>query len=334
MRVCSTELCTRAAWWVGTWLITTAIWPHVLPSFMFSANTFNAALMQLVPPYQRSCSSIMAPLQFLNAPPLRVYCFLVAAEPCSRTKPGNRCAQDCGVDSQPGFHVLQSPSCNFKCCSSSVILSTPLCAEARPLSVSPCLHSFATCSAPPALFIMPKLRQRMGCKRGSSRGRVIRQPSSSTSDSSSYSSGFCSDRYPVTRSGRGRSRGQHNSASKSHNSHSHTARFQFPCTLSNYSFIASVTIELREGSAGLVAATLGVTMETRAEDSPGTSQFYNKQNKDPGGTATQDMQTEVGPSVPTSGGSSGKEGYPSEDDDPYNYGCRIVEESPSTTHEA
>jgi len=75
-------------------------------------------------------------------------------------------------------------------------------------------------------------------------------------------------------------------------------------------------------------------METRAEDSPGTSQFYNKQNKDPGGTATQDMQTEVGPSVPTSGGSSGKEGYPSEDDDPYNYGCRIVEESPSTTHEA
>ena len=81
-------------------------------------------------------------------------------------------------------------------------------------------------------------------------------------------------------------------------------------------------------------------MEMRAEDLPGTSQFYykqNKQNKDLGGTTTQDIQTQASPSVPTCGGSLGKEGYhpggssskeghPSEDDDPYNYGCRIVEE--------
>ena len=46
------------------------------------------------------------------------------------------------------------------------------------------------------------------------------------------------------------------------------------------------------------------------------------------------MNIQAGPSVPTGGGSSGKEGHPSEEEDPYKYGCRIVEELPSTSHEA
>lgn len=77
-----------------------------------------------------------------------------------------------------------------------------------------------------------------------------------------------------------------------------------------------------------------MTLETRAEDKHGTSQIDNKQSKDPSGTATQDMNIHAGPSIHTSGGSSGKEGHPSEDEDLYKYGCRIVEESPSTSHEA
>ena len=170
MRVCSTQPCMRVAWWVGVWLITTAIWPRVLPAFMFTTNTFNVALMQLVLPYHPPYSPVTAPLQFLNAPPLRVYCSLVVTEPCSWPRPRNHCARECGVDLLLGFHVLQSPSCNFKCRSSSIILNAPLHAEARLLSVSPYLQSFATCSAPPALFSMPKLHQRMVCKRGSSCG--------------------------------------------------------------------------------------------------------------------------------------------------------------------
>jgi len=46
------------------------------------------------------------------------------------------------------------------------------------------------------------------------------------------------------------------------------------------------------------------------------------------------MNTQVGPSVPTGGSALSKEGHPSEDEDPYQYGCRIVEESPPTSQEA
>ena len=80
--------------------------------------------------------------------------------------------------------------------------------------------------------------------------------------------------------------------------------------------------------------TPGVTLETRAEEKHGTSQIDNKQSKDPGGIATQDMNIQAGPSVPTGGGSLGKDDHPSEDEDPYKYGCHVVEESPSTSHEA
>lgn len=54
---------------------------------------------------------------------------------------------------------------------------------------------------------------------------------------------------------------------------------------------------------------------------------------DPGGSATQVMNFQASPSVPMGGGSSGKEGHPFEDEDPYKYGCYIIEESPSTSHE-
>eukprot|EP00253_Pinus_taeda_P034067 PITA_34067 len=54
------------------------------------------------------------------------------------------------------------------------------------------------------------------------------------------------------------------------------------------------------------------------KDNHGNSQIDNAQTKDPSGSA--------GPSVPTDGGSAGKEGQPSEEEDPYEYGCRIVEE--------
>jgi len=45
------------------------------------------------------------------------------------------------------------------------------------------------------------------------------------------------------------------------------------------------------------------------------------------------MDEQAGPSVPTGGGSSSKEGHPSEDKDDYKYGCRIIEEQPSTSHD-
>jgi len=38
------------------------------------------------------------------------------------------------------------------------------------------------------------------------------------------------------------------------------------------------------------------------------------------------MNIQDGLSVPTGGSSLGKEGHPFEDEDPYKYGCQIIEE--------
>lgn len=308
--------CTKAAWRVGAWLIATAIRPRMKPGLKSLANNINAALMQLLPPLQYSSLFVMAPFSiFILTPPLRS-CHSSAAEaPRSRDSPGYRLALDHCVGSLLCIHASHSPFCNFRC---------------RSYSVFPT----AICSAPSAHSNMPRVHSRMSCRRGSSQGCVTRQPSSTTSDPSSKASDFCFDSYPVTRSGRGRGQGQLNIEARSQHSQSHTARFRFPCTLSNSSFIASVTIGLREDNFGSVVVTPRVSLEPRTEDKHDNSQISNAQRKDPGGSATQDMNIQAGPSIPTGVGSSSKEGHPSKDEDPYQYGCRIVEESPPTSHEA
>lgn len=75
----------------------------------------------------------------------------------------------------------------------------------------------------------------------------------------------------------------------------------------------------------------------KAEDKHGTTQMDHKQSQAPGPSKciqTQVMDNQAGPSIPNGGGYSSKEGHPSKDEDNYNYGCRIIEEKPSTSHEA
>ncbi len=109
----------------------------------------------------------MALLQFFTVPPLQMFGFLVVAALYARVSLGNLCAQE----SLLGLLAFQIPSYNFNCLLSSIILSAPSSEVALPLPVSPGLQKFAACSAPSALFSMPILRQRMGCRRGGSRGR-------------------------------------------------------------------------------------------------------------------------------------------------------------------
>lgn len=290
--------------------------------------------MQPNTPNWHFCSYVIALLQFFIVPPRRMFGILVVAALCSWVSPGNRCALKCGVDSHLGLLAFQRPSYNFICCLSSVIINASLSKVALPLPVSSGLQIFVVYSVPSALFSMPILRQRMGCRRGGSRGRPICQPSSSTKDSSSCSSRFGSDRHPTTRRGRGRGRGQYVLQSSSHNIHAHMARFQIPCTLSDHSFIASVTIQLSKGTVGLVSATLDATTETREKESPGTSQFHSQQNKALGGSASQVMSTRESRGVLIEGGSPSEEGHPSYDDYSSSFGCRIIKKTPSTAQDA
>ena len=180
-------------WWICVWFISTAIHPRLMRAFISPAQNLNAALMQPTSPCYLDHSYAMAPTRnFHCAPPLRTCCSLVDAEPCSRTSLGKRCFLNCCVNLSLGIHISFSPYCNHSR-SPSNFFGTPLQAASRPLSTDS--------SALFALQIMPRLRQRMSCRRGSSRGHVNHRPSFSSSASSSDSSDTGLGRVPTPRRG-------------------------------------------------------------------------------------------------------------------------------------
>jgi len=213
----------------------------------------------------------MAPsARLFCAPPLCSSDSFVAAEIRSRTSPGKRWALVRWVDFWLRLQVSHYHICKFNSCSSYALPYAHLCAVAKLFLVLFGLLNVAARSEFPDLPTMPRLRQRMSCRRGSSQGKAVCQASSSTTDSSTFGSDFHSDHYLATRSGRGWGRGQLNRAACSLNSSTNTARLQFPCTHDNFSFMASVTIELSKITSCQVAVSLGVTMETMVVDRHGT----------------------------------------------------------------
>ena len=157
--------------------------------FNVSNKQIQSAFMQLLPPRKYASLLVMAPfLFFMFAPPMRSGHFSVAAAPHSKDNLRYFLALDCCVVSTQCSHAPHSPFGRF-CC--------------HPFSI----FSSAVCSAPSAYFSMPRVRSRMSCRSGSSRGRATCQPSSTSSDPLSKVLDFCLDNYPVTRSDRGRGRG-------------------------------------------------------------------------------------------------------------------------------
>jgi len=121
------------------------------------------------------------------------------------------------------------------------------------------------------------------------------------------------DRYLATRSARGRGRGLHNTEASSLNSN--FAKLQFPYSHGNLSFIASVTIELKEINVGQVVGSLGAMTEQPVNDRLGAVQMNYKLSKASGsgkGTTAQILKDQAGPSA-----STWREGHPSEDEDDY-----------------
>lgn len=115
---------------------------------------------------------------------------------------------------------------------------------------------------------------------------------------------------------------------------SHTAQLCFPCALSQSTLIATVTIVLQEDSSGVAAVTPGVALEKNTEDMHNTPLTVSLKRKEPSCSATQDTSHQAGPSDPKQGCFNGNEGHQAEVEDPYEYGCRIVEEPPPTSHDS
>ena len=109
----------------------------------------------------------------------------VAGLHCLLTMTRRRSGQlNCCLDLAAYLHLTRSGPC----LSSSVSWNSA--------SLSPLVTTAET--AP-----MPRLRQRMCCRRGSTRGQPLRAPSSPSTESTSQSSDYHAGHYPDTRSGRG-----------------------------------------------------------------------------------------------------------------------------------
>lgn len=101
-------------------------------------------------------------------------------------------------------------------------------AHMSPFTMGSSLTSYQAIPSPslcPAPFIMRRERPRMGCRRGSARGRAIFLHSATLSKPTSKASEFSSFNYPATRSGRGRGRGLDRINVCENHSHSCTIRF-------------------------------------------------------------------------------------------------------------
>lgn len=271
---------TWAVDWVGAWLISTASRPHTILVFNSPELNFNAALMQPVPPLWPVYFLIMAPsTRLIYIPPWRSSPSFAAIENHSRTILGIRWAPVRSVNFRLELQASHCHTCKFARYFSFALPFAHLGAEAKPVLILFYLHSLIGHPDLPVLLVMPKLRQRMSCRTGNSRRQTSCQASSSTTDSSTLCSDFRMDRYPATRSGWGRGRILHNLAASSFNSATNTARLQFPYIHGNFSFMASITIELNEINAGQEAAPFGVATERLVEDRSSTIQMNYEQSK-------------------------------------------------------
>lgn len=166
---------------------------------------------------------------------------------------------------------------------------------------------------------MPKERLRMISRCGGSRGRATAQHSSTTLDPPEDALV-----YLATRSGRDRGRGHDRGDACMHHVHP-TARYRIPCSLANSSFIVSVTIERCEHNLGP-----GAVQQRAMEEQRLVSQISTPRQGTGSMPATH-SEANVGPS--TRGEPSNSAVHSSDSMDSGQFGCRVIEEQPSTSDE-
>ena len=300
--------------WVGAWLTTTATHPRKHMNLNATVRHLNADPGELFPRYQIIFTFAMEDSgNCLYVQPFSACCSPAAAERSSRTSTGSRCVLNCCIDILPGFHFSNSASCNLQ----------------RSSSFDSCQQQVHIAQS------MPRLRPRMRCRRAGAIGRAINRSSPSNSDSSSYSSEFGPVRIPAPRRGRGKGRNRFNPAGHfrlSSRAHSHHARFHFPCSVNNTSLLATVTIDLRaapsdQATSDQVRAASMASLEPTAGAEHCNLQADIQQNvSSPDKAANLDF--EANPSAPPDGDQARHGAPPPVDEDPYNFGCLIVEEDP------
>lgn len=239
MRVNETDNGTMAAGEVGAWSMSCATWPHLQFIFNTLESSFKAALMWLDILHRFPCSNPMMHTHFSYVTFSRILGLLVGAMLCLVEDSGFQGVQARRVTFVMVFLERHNPFSVLLNCMRSNSLNSPINLLNLTLPVSPVQHSIDVCPTLYSLGNMTILRQRMGCRRGGVCGRPLHHASSSSADTFPSSS---SESHPAPTQGRGRGRWQWVAISNPYHTHEHSACFQIPYTLSNHSFISTITI--------------------------------------------------------------------------------------------
>ena len=144
-------------------------------------------------------------------------------------------------------------------------------------------------------------------------------------------------RVPAPRRGRGRGRNRFNPAGHfrlSSRAQSHHARLHFPCSVNNTSLLATVTIDIRaappaQDTSNQLCAAPRASLEPIVGTEQRNHQADSLQNASTLDKAAN-LDDEVNPSAPPDEDQQRHDAPPPADEDPYKFGCLIVEEDPPT----
>lgn len=158
---------------VGTWSTFCDTWPYLLSVFNILDSSLMSALMRLDILHRLPYSNPMVVPQFSYVPISRMFGLLAGAMLCFGNDSGIHGVQAREVVYVLDFLDLQSPFSIFFSCMPSSFLNSPANVITLPLPVSPDLQRLAVCLALFSLSSMTIPSQRMGCRRGSIRGRPL-----------------------------------------------------------------------------------------------------------------------------------------------------------------
>ena len=180
---------------------------------------------------------------------------------------------------------------------------------------------------------MPRLHQRMRCRRGSTRGQPLCTPSNPSTKSFSHSIDYYVGRYPNTRSGQARVLGSsHRMGSPaphfptaSPSLTTRTALFSFNFSLNRPRITASITVVFREEVQVEEQCTRPAGLSSEKAQLSGLQEGSSGVNvQEPKAQVRRACDVEIAPGDP---GPSMSEAAPAMDSDIFAEGwCRIVEE--------
>ena len=300
--------------------------PHyALPSSTCRRLTAFSMLRSCISPY------LWVVTMLFSIAPLGSGCSPEATIASTRTALGRRCSIHCCVEFTPGSHFSQSSFCLL---AGPPLNFTPLRNSQR--FSQPLLHS-------PRL-IMPRLRHRLRCRRGSTRARSTSRRRSPSNSGSPVS--VSPQRASLRASNRRRTMPPHRppspppspslhpssteprAAVAAHLANPETALFHFPCLTSQPMVVATISVKFKE-LPQLGSSSISPGPQLRPPEADRV--LRSDMQIGPSG-AERDKQggsSSGRPSIHMAQNDGAATANHAQDDEDYEFGCRIEEESPS-----